>query len=78
MSRERKKPNSGWRQVAVGAVVLLVIAVGTVWYKRYSAEQSMREPLARRDQPPPEKSVFKPRPVSNVADRPSRDRGPRP
>ncbi|MBI4206187.1 MAG: hypothetical protein HY527_14295 [Betaproteobacteria bacterium] len=80
MSERRKKPHSGWRRLGVGVVMLIVIALITIGYKQYSAEKLAHEPLAAREAPASsqEKRNIKPKPVANVADRPSRDRGPRP
>lgn len=80
VSERRKKPQSVWRRLTVGAVVLIAIALITIGYKQYSAEKLLREPVASRAAPPQpqEKLNTKPKPAANVADRPSRERGPRP
>lgn len=60
------------------AIALVAVALITIWYKQYSAEKLLREPVASRAAPPQEKLNTKPKPAANVADRPSRERGPRP
>lgn len=64
--------------VGAGLVVLFAGALITVWYTQYFAEKPAPEPSAGRDVPRQEKSGAGPKPSANVAERPSRERSPRP
>ena len=64
--------------VGAGLVVLFAGALITVWYTQYAAEKPALEPGAGRDVPRQEKSGAAPKPSANVAERPSRERSPRP
>jgi hypothetical protein len=67
-----------WRRWVVAAGVIVFLVVLTVWYREYSAEKLAEDAIAARNVPWQDKADTRLKPASNVADRPTRDRGPRP
>jgi hypothetical protein len=66
-----------WRRWVIGAgLAVLAVLLITLWYRQYSAENLVQEPIGARDVPRRDKSSATP--PSGVPDRPSRDRGARP
>jgi hypothetical protein len=73
---ELGKPRSFWRWVGIGAAVLAVIFAGALWHKQHAAEESAHATPAAQQTPANENA--RSQPSRPDADRPGRDRGPRP